>query len=70
MSFTDGFGQTRKLYPVDEATKDPSFFTFRARLIQAVQRHDAAFLISILAPKITNSFGGDGGSGCHTHACV
>jgi hypothetical protein len=54
-------GQIQKLYPVDEAAKDPSFFTFRARLMQAVQRRDATFLLSILSPKIENSFGGDGG---------
>lgn len=53
--------QARKLYPVDEATKDPAFFTFRARLMQAVQRRDANYLVSILSPKIMNSFGGDGG---------
>src|SRR5262245_13299488 len=53
--------QVAKLYPVDEAAKDPSFFTFRARLIIAIQKHDAAFVTDILDPKITNSFGGDGG---------
>lgn len=53
--------QSRKLYPVDEAAKDPSFFTFRAQLIQAVQRRDAIYLLSILSPKISNSFGGSGG---------
>lgn len=54
-------GQARKLYPVDEAAKDPAFFTFRARLIQAVQRRDANYLVSILSPKITNDFGGGEG---------
>jgi hypothetical protein len=53
--------QNRKLYPVDEAAKDPAFFTFRARLIQAVQRRDATYLLSILSPKISNSFGGSEG---------
>lgn len=53
--------QTRKLYPVDDAAKDPTFFTFRARLIQAVQRRDATYLLSILSPKISNSFGGSEG---------
>jgi Bacterial SH3 domain len=57
----DVSGQVQKLYPVDEAAKDPTFFTFRARLIQAVQRRDAAHLLNILSPKIHNSFGGDGG---------
>jgi hypothetical protein len=54
-------GQVQKLYPVDEATKDPTFFTFRARLMQAVQRRDATYLLSTLSPKIQNSFGGVGG---------
>lgn len=54
-------GQVRKLYPVDEAAKDPVFFTFRARLIQAVQRRDANYLVSILSAKITNDFGGGEG---------
>jgi len=53
--------QNRKLYPVDEAAKDPAFFTFRARLIQAVQRRDATYLLRILSPKISNSFGGSEG---------
>src|SRR5262245_30481439 len=57
----DASAQVAKLYPVDEAAKEPTFFTFRARLIQAVQRRDSAFLLSILSPKIENSFGGDGG---------
>ena len=53
--------QVAKFYPVDEASKEPTFFTFRARLIQAVHRRDAGYLLSILSPKIQNSFGGDGG---------
>lgn len=53
--------QVQKLYPVDEAAKDPSFFTFRARLIQAVQRRDAAYLLSIVSRKIEIGFGGDSG---------
>lgn len=53
--------QNLKLYQVDEATKDPSFKRFRDRLIGAVKQRDKQFLLSILAPKIRNSFGGDGG---------
>ena len=55
------YAQITKLYPVDEATQNPSFFVFRARLLEAVQQRDTAFLYSILAPDILNSFGGDGG---------
>jgi hypothetical protein len=54
-------GQVQKLYPVDEAAKEPTFFTFRARLMLAVQKRDATYLLSILSPKIQNNFGGDGG---------
>ena len=53
--------QVAKLYPVDEASKDPSFLGFKARLLTAIQRRDSAFILSILSPKITSSFGGDGG---------
>ena len=61
MFVANATGQIQKLYPVDEAAKEPTFFTFRARLIQAVYRRDSAHLLSVLSPKIQNSFGGDGG---------
>ena len=61
VTVTNVSGQVQKLYPVDEAAKDPTFFTFRARLMQAVQRRDAAYLLSIVSPKIEVSFGGDSG---------
>lgn len=51
----------RKLLPVDEAAKDPSFFLFRARLLEAVAARDTAFVLGILTPDILNSFGGNGG---------
>jgi hypothetical protein len=54
-------GQSAKLQPVDEATKDPSFFAFRARLLKALARKDANYLISILDPQIKTDFGGGGG---------
>src|SRR4026208_454624 len=53
--------QELKLYPVDEAAKDPSFKRFRDRLILAGKKHDRRFLLSILHPNIRNSCGGDGG---------
>jgi hypothetical protein len=53
--------QVTKLYPVDEAAQQPGFFSFRARLLQAAQARDTAFLYSTLSPNILNSFGGDGG---------
>lgn len=51
----------RKLEPLDEASKDPSFLKFRQQLLEAVERRDARYVVSILDPKIHNSFGGDGG---------
>lgn len=53
--------QNVKLFPVDEASRDPSFKRFRDKLIVAVKKRDKWFLLSILHPKILNSFGGDGG---------
>lgn len=53
--------QVATLFPVDEAAQQPDFFSFRARLLQAVEARDTAFLYSALAPNILNSFGGDGG---------
>ena len=53
--------QVAKVYPVDEAVRDPEFFVFRAHLLVAVQQKDVTYLSSILAANILNSFGGDGG---------
>src|SRR4030095_16666223 len=61
LSGATSWAQVAKLYPVDDATRDPSFFTFRAGLIRAVQKHDVVFVTSVLDPEIVNSFGGDGG---------
>lgn len=53
--------QSRKLNPVDEASKDPSFKAFRDRLLAAVKQQDETVLYGSLDPKIANSFGGEGG---------
>ncbi|HEY7910746.1 MAG TPA: SH3 domain-containing protein [Blastocatellia bacterium] len=53
--------QVSKLYPVDEAARDASFFAFRARLMTAVEQRDAAFVTSVVSPTIKNSFGGNDG---------
>ena len=55
------WGQVAKLYPVDEAAREPSFFVFRSRLLQALHEHDETFLLSVLSPDIKSSFGGDAG---------
>ncbi len=62
LSFTASVeAQVGKLYPIDEAAKDPSFFVFRARLLKAIQKRDSAFLLTVVDPKIANNFGGDDG---------
>ncbi|MGH7591570.1 MAG: hypothetical protein ACREL2_09030, partial [Gemmatimonadales bacterium] len=53
--------QVNTLLPVDEARRDPSLTVFRAKLVRAVETRDTAFVLSVLAPNVTNSFGGDGG---------
>src|SRR4051794_4851034 len=59
--------QARKLYPVDEGPKDPSFLAFRNQLIDAVKRRDHRFLLSHLDPHILTSplavLSGTGGRG-------
>lgn len=50
-----------KLMPVDEATKDPSFFLFRARLFEIIARRDADAILKLLDPGIQTGFGGNGG---------
>lgn len=51
----------RYIRPVDEGTKDKSFSTFRAKLIEAVKMRDKKYLFSVLDPNIEASFGGDNG---------
>jgi len=53
--------QTRKLLPVDEASKDPTFKAFRDALIDAVKKKDTQFLLNSVAPDIQNDFGGGNG---------
>ncbi|MGH7533381.1 MAG: hypothetical protein ACREL4_08835 [Gemmatimonadales bacterium] len=53
--------------PVDEARRDPSLTAFRAQLVRAVETRDTTFVLSVLAPNILNSFGGDGGVGEFRH---
>jgi len=54
--------QGRKLYPADEASKDPSFKTFRDKLVAAVRRHDPKFILNILDPDVENDLGGGRGA--------
>lgn len=48
------------LAPVDEAKQDKSFLAFRAKLLQAIERRDSNYVLSILTPNIAFSFGGQG----------
>lgn len=54
-------GQVAKLLPFDEAPQDPSFFLFRARLLEALAARDTTFLYAHLAPEAHLSFGGHTG---------
>ena len=53
--------QQSSVVPLDEAARDPEFFVFRARLQRAAAAHDTAAVMGVVAPRILNSFGGDGG---------
>lgn len=61
LCFSIAFGQERYVKPVDEASLDPSFAAFRAKLIDAAERRDAKFILATLDPKINLSFGGQQG---------
>lgn len=50
-----------KLYPVDEAPKDTSFFIFRERLLQAVKKREVFSLMDAIHPEIKVDFGGGTG---------
>lgn len=52
-----------RVLPVDEASKDPSFFAFRKQLIDAVHRRDSRFVLSIVDPRIDLGFDGSAGIG-------
>lgn len=53
--------QVARLAPVDEAAQKPSFFSFRARLLEAITRRDTAFLCAHTAPDVQFSFGAENG---------
>lgn len=53
--------QAAKLYPSDEAPRDPGLFLARARLLQAIVERDTTALLATVSPNIKNGFGGDDG---------
>lgn len=50
-----------RFLPVDEAARQPDFFTFRAQLQAAVARHDVAAVTAALSPDIVNMIDGERG---------
>lgn len=60
-SFCPAAARAEKLLPVDEAKKDPSFHAFRRELVAALRRGDRVFVLGVVDPKITASFGGHEG---------
>jgi hypothetical protein len=53
--------RAHRLLPSDEGQQDPSFHAFRQKLLEAISRKDARFLLSIVDPNIQISFGGEEG---------
>ena len=53
--------RAQRLRPIDEGQQDPSFRAFRQKLLEAISRKDAKFLLSIVDPNIQISFGGEEG---------
>lgn len=47
--------------PVDEAAKQPDFFTFRAQLQVAIAKRDKAAVLAVVSKNIQNGFGDDNG---------
>jgi hypothetical protein len=50
-----------RLMPIDEAARQPDFFSFRAQLQRTIARRDADGLLAAVSPDIKASFGGDEG---------
>ena len=60
-SAPDSRAQVQQLLPVDEADADPSFFLFRARLIETVAARNAEDLLEHVSPDVRVSFGSNNG---------
>lgn len=52
--------QEVKLLPVDEGVHDPSWPSFKARLLDALARRDQKFVLGIVDARIRNTLGPDG----------
>lgn len=53
--------QAAPLLPVDEAAKQPDFFTFRAQLQIAVAKRDKAAVLAAVSKTVQNGYGDDNG---------
>jgi hypothetical protein len=53
--------QAAPLLPVDEAAKQPDFFTFRAQLQTAIAKRDKAAVLAVVSKDVQNGFGDDNG---------
>ncbi len=52
--------QEVKLLPVDEGLSDPSWTSFKARLLDALAKRDQKFVLGIVDARIRNTLGPDG----------
>jgi len=53
--------QEQKLLPADEAAQDASWVAFRNRLLNALQKHDRKFLLSVTDRNVRNTTAGERG---------
>lgn len=53
--------QAAPFMPVDEAAKQPDFFTFRAQLQTAIAKRDKAAVLAVVSKNVQNGYGDDNG---------
>ncbi len=58
---TSSLQAQQELKPIDQASTQLDFFTFRARLQAALARRDTEAVLAVIHNNIKNSFGGDDG---------
>jgi len=61
LQITNAFAAQRIALPIDEAKKDQSFASFRAKLIEAIVRRDVDYVVSQASKDVHLSFGGHSG---------
>ncbi len=61
LSTMSGVAQNMIAWPVDEASKDPSFLAYRNTMIAIVKTRDTEAFLKLVDPDIHLSFGGDSG---------